>query len=416
MLRLLHTADWHLGHTLHGRERTREHVAFLEFLLEALEAERADALLVAGDVFDAANPPASAVALFYRFLAKAWTRRPELTVVIIGGNHDSASRLEAPHPLLDALGRLHVVGALPRRGAGLDEDRLVIPLPGPGGRVEALAVAVPYLRPADLALEAPGAEATLSAVHALHARALEAARARARGGEALVVLSHLHLAGGRVSELSERRVLCGSLPAEDEALFPDDVAYAALGHLHLAQAVGGRAHVRYAGSPIPLSFDERHYPHQVVVVELQGGRARAIRSLRVPQVQELRRVPGDEPRPLAEVVGALAALPDAGETPEETWPFIEVRVALTAPEPALRSTVEAALEGKAARLLRIAPPSTTGTGAALGEAAGERTLHDLHHEEVFLMKWTRDHGAPPPAEVMAAYHELVEGLLRAEAA
>jgi exonuclease SbcD len=116
-LKLCHTSDWHLGHTLHGHGREHEHARFLAFLLETLASEEADALIVAGDVFDSANPPASAQAMLYRFLADARAKLPRLDVLIVAGNHDSAARLSAPDPILRALG-VRVIGAVPRVGSG----------------------------------------------------------------------------------------------------------------------------------------------------------------------------------------------------------------------------------------------------------------------------------------------------------
>ncbi|XKH37180.1 exonuclease SbcCD subunit D [Azospirillum doebereinerae] len=97
-LRVLHTADWHLGQTLHGVARDPEHARFLDWLLDRIGEHGVDALVIAGDVFDGQNPPIPALALFYRFLARAKTRFPALDVVVLAGNHDSASRLEAPSP------------------------------------------------------------------------------------------------------------------------------------------------------------------------------------------------------------------------------------------------------------------------------------------------------------------------------
>ena len=100
-MRLLHTADWHLGHSLHRFRRHAEHARFLDWLLDQLEEHAVDALLVAGDVFDTANPPSQALRAWYGFLARARARMPALDIVVIGGNHDSAARLDAPRPLLE---------------------------------------------------------------------------------------------------------------------------------------------------------------------------------------------------------------------------------------------------------------------------------------------------------------------------
>ncbi len=416
-LRLLHTADWHLGHSLHGLDRTGEHADFLAWLLDTLESESVDGLLVAGDIFDAANPPATALAAWYGFLVDAWKRLPRLQIVVVGGNHDSASRLEAPHPFHEAMGRVRVVGGLPRVGGQPDVERLIVPLAGADGRTAAFAVAVPFLRPADLPPAPAGDDGTALAagVRGVYAQALAAARDRARAGEALVALGHLYLAGGQLSELSERKILGGNLHALSDDLFPSDVAYAALGHLHLAQPVGGREHVRYSGSPLPLSFAERDYAHQVVVAELDG-RECAVRSVRVPVFRELRRLPAGGPAPLAQVLAELAALPSASALPESAWPWVEVLVELSEPEPGLRSMLEKAAEGRAARLVRIPSPRLTGSGRPLAEAAPERTLADLGPEDVFRRKWERDHRSEPPPEVLAAFHELLDALFREERA
>ena len=150
-MRLLHTSDWHLGHTLYDTSREAEHTAFLDWLLDTLEAQKVDALLVAGDIFDTANPSAEAQASWYQFVARARRRCPRLDIVVIGGNHDSAARLDAPDPLFAALD-VRVVGGLPRAQGVVDLERLLVPLRDAQGEVGAWVAAVPYLRPADLPL------------------------------------------------------------------------------------------------------------------------------------------------------------------------------------------------------------------------------------------------------------------------
>jgi exonuclease SbcD len=110
-MRLIHTADWHLGHKLHEVDRREEHEAFLDWLVETIREREADALLMSGDVFDTANPSAEAQELWYRFLARCRRRNPDVDIVVIGGNHDSAGRLDAPNPLLRELG-VQIVGGL----------------------------------------------------------------------------------------------------------------------------------------------------------------------------------------------------------------------------------------------------------------------------------------------------------------
>jgi exonuclease SbcD len=409
-LRLLHTSDWHLGHTLHQQPRGYEHERFLEWLLATLEAEAVDALVVAGDLFDAANPPASAQAAFYEFIARARRRLPALEMVLIGGNHDSAARLDAPDPILGALG-VRLVGGMPPAAA---LGRLVVPLRDRGGSVRAWIAAVPFLRAADLPpVEEAGLDPLVEGVRRVYAAVLEEARRKRSPGQALVTTGHLYMVNGKVSEQSERRILGGNQHALPLDLFPDDVAYAALGHLHKAQRVGGREAVRYSGSPLPLAMGEAGYRHQVCVVDLDGERLAGVRSLRVPRAVEVLRLPERNARPLEEVLPLLAALPPLDGEPEERRPYLEVRVALPRPEPSLRRRIEEALDGKAPRLVKLTL-EPTGDGRALGEGAPVESLRDLGPEEVFLDRYRRDHAEPPPPSLLEAFHELLEQVEQAE--
>lgn len=401
MLRLVHTADWHLGHSLHGHDRGFEHGEFLDWLLALLEGEAVDALVIAGDVFDSANPPASAQRAFYGFLVDARRRCPGLDTVVIAGNHDSPGRLEAPSPLLDALG-VRVVGNLPRTGDALDLERLLVPLSA-GGEPAGWCAAVPYLRPADLVGGGEADDPLVAGVARVYGAALEGAAARA-GGLPVVATGHCYMTGGRVSELSERRILGGNQHALPAGIFPDDVAYAALGHLHLAQAVGGRDEVRYSGSPIPLALDEARYPHQVVAVELAGDAVR-LTPHRVPRTVEIVRVPERgalPPDDLVEVVGAL----ELAELPPERWPFLDLAVRLDGPRPDLRRRVDEALEGRPARLARLTAVRA-GEGPALGDALPEAALEALDPDEVFQRRWAQEHEGEPPEAMAEAFRELV---------
>ena len=148
-LKLIHTADWHLGQTFFGYDREAEHEAFLGFLTNLLVERETDVLLIAGDVFDVTNPSAGAQRRFYRFLREANRLNPGLQIVIIAGNHDSAIRLEAPNPLLEEL-NTSIVGIVGRTDSGeIDLASLVVPLRNRAGEREALCLAVPFLRQGD---------------------------------------------------------------------------------------------------------------------------------------------------------------------------------------------------------------------------------------------------------------------------
>jgi exonuclease SbcD len=395
-MRLLHTADWHLGHTLREWERDREFQAALDWLVATLQSERIDALLIAGDIFDQAVPPAAAQHLWHRLLIDAWRALPQLHIVAIAGNHDHAARLQASAPVLEALGRLHVLGSP-------DPTRWVVELPasdGPG----AMCAALPFLRPSDLPL---GLE-PLDGFAQVVAAALDQARERAKPGQALVAMGHCYMVGGEVSELSERRIQRGHQDAVPAAVFPSDLAYVALGHLHLAQAVGGREGLRYAGSLLPLSMDERGYRHGVTLVELEGAELRSVRHVPVPRPVELRRIPERGAAPVAEILAAIDQLPErtaAGEA--ALWPFVEVHVRVEAPDAALRKVLADALAEKAVRVVHTATVLAGGGGALGDDAPDVPSLGQLGEAEVFARKWRLDYGSLPGDDVRADFGQLV---------
>ena len=275
-MRVLHTSDWHLGHTLRGEvSREHEHAVFLAWLLETCAHERADALLITGDVFDSATPPASAERMWFEFLAAARRASPAMDIIAIAGNHDSPARLGAASAVLREL-NVHVIGGLPRTSEGaIDLDRVLIPIGGGRG----LVAAVPFLRPVDLPPD------VTDPLEAIYAEVLAGARARRVAGQALIVTGHLYVAGADAAYLSERRVSIGGVESAPLRLFPPEIDYVALGHIHRGQRVG-RETIRYAGAPISLALDEVGYRHQIVALEL-GEQPIEIRQLLVPQAIEI---------------------------------------------------------------------------------------------------------------------------------
>jgi exonuclease SbcD len=409
-MRLLHTSDWHLGQTLHNFERSYEHQCFLDWLLDTVAAEQADALLIAGDVFDTANPSAAAQKQLYRFLQQARARVPSLDIVVIAGNHDSPGRLEAPGPLLEAHGT-SVIGHIQRNADGeIDLERLVIPLRGADGEIRAWCLAIPFLRPGDVPRAAPPAEGApapdpyLEGIALLYQQAFALAESKRGAGQAIVAMGHCHMVDGQASLDSERRIVIGGTEALPGTLFDPAIAYAALGHLHLAQRVGQHEHRRYCGSPLPLSFAEVGYQHQVLRIDLEGGAVREVAPLMVPRAVELLRVP-PKPEPLEDALAALAALELPALAPHQQ-PFLEVRVLLDAPEPGLRARIEAAIEGKPVRLAKIEP---TRKNAVAGEDAAMTLdqLAQMQPDDIFRRLYLQRFGEEAPADQLSAFAELM---------
>jgi exonuclease SbcD len=405
-MRLLHTSDWHLGQSLHNFERHYEHQRFLDWLLDTLVAEQADALLIAGDVFDNANPSSASQKQLYRFLQQARERVPHLNLIVIAGNHDSPSRLEAPGPLLEAHGT-RVVGTVQRDADGdINLEQLVLPLTGRSGAVEAWCLAVPFLRPGDVPrIEDTAADPYLAGIALLYRQALELALARRQDGQAILAMGHCHMVDGQMSNDSERRIVIGGTEMLPAGIFDPAIVYAALGHLHLAQSVGKQQHIRYCGSPIPLSFAEVGYQHQVLRIDIDGAAVREIVPLPVPRAVELLRVPA-KPALLPQVLEELAALA-VDEAPPERQPFLEVRVLLDAPEPGLRSRIEAALDGKPVRLAKIETSSAARGSSIDDDVMTLDQLEQLKPDDIFrqLYRQRFDNDAPP--DQLSAFAELM---------
>ncbi|PVX35607.1 exonuclease SbcCD subunit D C-terminal domain-containing protein [Janthinobacterium sp. 78] len=404
-MRLLHTSDWHLGQTLHNYERGYEHQRFLDWLLDTLVAERVDVLLVAGDVFDNANPSAASQKQLYVFLQQARARLPALQLIVVAGNHDSAGRLEAPAPLLAAHGT-HVIGHLLRGEDGdIDLERLLLPLSGADGQVQAWCLAVPFLRPGDVPKLPAGdtQDAYLGGIALLYRQLTDLALARRQPGQAIVAMGHCHMVGGEMSNDSERRIVIGGTEMLPSGIFDTTIAYAALGHLHKAQAVGGQEHIRYCGSPIPLSFAEVNYRHQVLCLDIDGETLQSVRVIEVPRAVPLLRVPAAL-APIAEVLAQLAAL-DVPDAPAEAQPFLEVRVRLDAPEPGLRTRIETALDGKPVRLAKIETSSAARSSAPENMTLDQ--LGQLQPDDIFRRLYQQKYAKEAPPELLSALAELL---------
>jgi DNA repair protein SbcD/Mre11 len=402
MLRVVHTSDWHLGQELAGWSRAVEHRDFFD-QLEALLTEREiDALIVAGDVFDHQNPSSAAQSAFYGALARFRRARPELTTVVIAGNHDAAGRIEAPRALLDAFG-VHVVGSVRRRDGALCPDTHAVPLKTARGEIAAWTSALPFLRPVDLPpLRRDGEDSPIvEAVRSLYAEAAEAVAARA-GGDPLILTGHLHVAGGLESEGAERRILVGGEHAVPPDIFPEAAAYVALGHLHRPQMVG-RETVRYSGAPFAMSATERNYRHGVSVLEIDG-------AVRLEHVAFRRRTPfirvPDEGAVAADAAGdALKAAVDALgvplDAPVHERPFVQLVVRGDSARSNLRAELDRLSE---ALPIRIVSVRTERERTPIDIPTPARRLADLDPETVFAEAFARAHGARPEPPHLSVFH------------
>lgn len=402
-MRVIHTADWHIGQTLNGWSRETEHRAFLDRLHDLILREDVDVLLVAGDVFDGINPSGEAQRLLYGAIARMVRARPHLQIILTAGNHDPAQRLEAPEALLNELG-VHVLGTLRRGPGGVDLERHLIPLRDRDGVIRAHVLAVPFLRQADLpGLHLGAADgdepAIMAAVRALHCEMTEAAVARC-GGLPLLAMGHLTCSGGLASEGAERRILIGGEHAVPPDVFPAELAYVALGHLHRPQSLdGGR--VRYSGSAFPLSASEIAYDHGVTLIDLAEGMVH--RHIPIERPVPMHRIPVAGAGKLEDVLATLADLALSADTPREVHPFLYLSLMADRPVTQLSAEIEALMERTPARLAGLSITRSD-------QPAPERppaTLAETSPEDLFRSAFQEAHGTPPDAHHLAAFRDAL---------
>lgn len=400
-MRLIHTADWHIGQELHSFSRRFEHETFLDWLLGQCRQHRPDALLVAGDIFHHANPSNESMEMFARFTERAHAALSSLAIVAVAGNHDSPSRFDALVPLARAGVRL--VGAVPRRSDGFDVDRLLIRA-GDGA-----ILAMPFLRLGDLPA-ARGDETLQGRVAELYRQTWDACTAGIARAPC-VVTGHLHVSGGQESE-SERPILIGGEQAVSIECFPSEAAYVALGHLHLPQQMdSGR--IRYSGSPIPLTAKERTYPHEIVLLDISPDGTRRATGIPVPRSVPHLLIPstgGVEPEQALDLIAStLADLGVPRDLPSERRPFVEISLRLNEPRPkaAADLTEEIARAGLPIRLVRVVTSLRVAVKQPNG-VAEPQGLDGHTPQTLFPLAFKSAHaGADPAAGHVAAFNEVL---------
>lgn len=292
-MRLIHTSDWHLGQYFYTKSRAAEHQAFLRWLIVQIEQQQVDALIVAGDLFDTGSPPSYARELYNRFVVEL--RHTGCQLVVLGGNHDSVAMLNESRELLSCLNATVIANAQ------TEIERQIVVLKQRDGQPGAVLCAVPFLRPRDLLTSRADESGTqkqqaLQAAIAEHYQMLYRAACARRDQLNLplpiVATGHLTTVGVTASD-SVRDIYIGTLDAFPAQAFPP-ADYIALGHIHRAQNVAKSAHIRYSGSPIPLSFDELSKAKSVFMVDFTAeGSLQQVTPLAIPCFQPMQLIKGD---------------------------------------------------------------------------------------------------------------------------
>lgn len=288
-MKILHTADWHIGKVLHKHQLRDELVLFFNWLIELIEKEAIDLLLVSGDIFDLANPAVKDRELYYKFLSRLINL--DIRVIITGGNHDAVGLLNAPQRILDAL-NIKVVG-----GAEENIEDELIEIKNKQDQTNLIIAAVPFLRDKDLrSMETDKkyknrTEATREGIKNHYAQLAEICETKYPGIPA-IAMGHLYAKGVSTSD-SERDIHIGNAAAVESTIFSSTFNYVALGHIHRPQIIDKNQYIRYSGSPIALSFSEKSDQKSLVILNLNNGHIEQPRIVRIPKFRSLIKFTGN---------------------------------------------------------------------------------------------------------------------------
>ncbi|SFE35943.1 exonuclease SbcCD subunit D [Alteribacillus iranensis] len=381
-MRVLHTADWHLGRTLEGRSRIPEYIAFFQELEQIIKSEAIDVLLMAGDVFDSVNPPAAAEEMFYETIARL-NRVYNVSVVIIAGNHDHPARISAVRSIAKNQG-IYILGY-----------PTMTPVRIPVGEEVLEIGALPYpseSRMGDLFSKEPEEEGLREAYNEKIRYMFHELTRSFQKNHVGMAMSHLFVAGGAASD-SERPIEVGGAYTVTVDALPDNVQYTALGHLHRPQTLkGSKGIARYSGSPLAFSFSESGYAKSVTVVDVKPGST--------PHIEE---IPLSSGKPLVrwKAVHGLEEVYQwlAEEKDKQAWVDVEIHLHDT---PSLEQIhhIRKAHEG----IIHIHP-----VFLGMEQSSSTREREELSMEDLFQRFYERQTGgAQPTDELTRLFLELIE--------
>lgn len=394
-MKILHTADWHLGQKLYNQERYDEHQKFLDWLIGTLNEHQIDLLLVSGDIFDLQNPPNKAVEIYYNFLANLIKKTSCQYAIITGGNHDSSSNLDSARELLKSM-KLYIVG-----GTSEQIEDEIIEIRDEAGNLQAVVCAVPFLRDKDINYNRANLDISeresyiIEAITEHYSKLADEIKKRKYSDLQIpiIAMGHLFAQGCRHSENeefseAEKNIYVGNLGKVPAETFPEIFNYVALGHLHSSQMVGGKNHIRYSGSPIPLSFSERRDKKSVLLIEFEGSTLLRIDEIKVPDniYRKLKRFEGTLEDVLKEISRYLE------EAKQEIWAEVVVQVDTYRPD--INSMIEKiekkVSENSKIKILKIAIRKNKTHDEDWIQAYEHQNLQDVSPEEVFIERCKKE--------------------------
>ncbi len=358
-MKILHTADWHLGQKFYYKTREEEHQKTLDWLLVLIEEQQIELLILAGDVFDTDSPPNYARKLYFNFLKKL-TKTCCQNVVVVAGNHDSSNMLTASKELLELL-NVYVMGHIPER-----REEQIIEIRNPNNQLTAVVAAVPYLRARDIRQHQAGEsinerEEAIRLGIKKHYQEIETALLPYQNKNVpIIVTGHLYADGGSRGDRPDN-IHIGCIDVVGAANFSTDFDYIALGHLHRVQQIDktNNRPIWYSGSLIPLDFSEYNYSQAVIVVEFEDRKISSRKSIKVELKRKLRQYKGsiDFIRNKLENLSEDVALP--------TWIRIDVETDYYLPN--LDNDLQEIIANKPAEIIKIYQQITSDARQTLEE-------------------------------------------------
>ena len=383
-MRILHTADWHIGHRLYERSRIEEHHQFLDWLLTTIQENTVDVLLVAGDIFDTALPSSEATNLYYQFLFRLY-RETHAHAIITAGNHDSPMRLAAPREFL-RMGRIHVVGEI---------DSALDPIVLHNDKSAVAIAPVPYLSENEilphvsLETQIEKTERYRAMIKQLYQRYVDQMPKEIPK----ILMGHLVVHGGEESG-SERIIQIGGSTAVRVGDLPDGIDYMALGHLHRPQSIRGASYpIQYAGSPLPMTFKEALYDKKVYLLDLAKSDDSRLTELTIPVFKELCRVRGNYDQVLLRANAV-----------NEDWTGKYIEVQLIGQQIGDRDKIRDAFSNRGGQVLLIRPPDVQPHEPDLSL----EELSETSPEDVFAEFYKAEHGVDAPNEIRTTFIDLMQ--------
>ena len=384
-MKIIHTADWHIGQRLHERARLDEHQQFLDWLLSTIQDHKVELLLVSGDIFDTSLPSAEATNLYYRFLYRLFDET-DAYAVITAGNHDSARHLEAPREFLE-MGKIYVVGL------ATEPTKCILPFPPDNPRV--MVAAVPYLPETELPHISYETEIEKSERYRERLKSFYADCVAVMPAELpKILMGHLFVQGGRETD-SERNIQIGGATAIYASDFPEGVNYVALGHLHRPQTISSTDYpIRYSGSPIPLRFNEADYTKKVYLLGVSDdGLLVRDEDIEIPIFRELCIVEDDEVSVLSKAM-----------TGNWDGKYIQVKLKLSKPRGGIGDEIRQAFSERGGEVLSVEvelPEAIQGPVISVEDMKHPEEIFEQFHKANF-------EGEPPDESLAQTFNELLQ--------